>query len=70
MVMVLIIGAATAYFYATLPAPEAQRLLFLATGAFDRAAGTVALVAGLVLLAAALWVGRINRAGSPARQGA
>lgn len=55
---------------ATLPAPEAQRLLFLATGAFDRAAGTVALVAGLVLLAAALWVGRINRAGSPARQGA
>lgn len=55
---------------ATLPAPQADRLLAFATGAFDRATGAVALAAGLALLAAGFWIGRIDRAGSLARQGA
>lgn len=53
---------------ATLPDDQAQRLLFLAKGAFDRATGAVALTAGLVLLGAALWVGRIDRAGVRVQQ--
>ncbi|WP_347140230.1 MFS transporter [Paracoccus sp. SSK6] len=55
---------------ATLPAPQADRLLALATGAFDRATWAVALAAGLALLAAGFWIGRIDRANSLARQGA
>lgn len=43
---------------ATLPGPDAARLVVVATAAFDRAAGAVALAAGLMLLAAALWIGR------------
>ena len=55
---------------ATLPAPQADRLLVLANGAFDRATGAVALTAGLALLAAAVWVGRIDGARRPVQQGA
>ncbi|WEF23346.1 MFS transporter [Paracoccus sp. S3-43] len=55
---------------ATLPAPQAERLLAVAEAAFDRATGAVALAAGLALLAAALWVGRISRAGGAVQQGA
>lgn len=46
----------------TLPPDQALRLLTLANGAFDQATGAVSLAAALVLLGAALWVGRINRA--------
>lgn len=53
---------------ATLPGPQAERLLSLANGAFDRATGMVALTAGLVLLAAAFWIGRIDRAGKARQQ--
>lgn len=55
---------------ATLPAPQADTLLALANAAFDRATGAVALAAGLVLLGAALWIGRINRAGRTIQQSA
>ena len=55
---------------ATLPAPQADSLLALAHGAFDRATGAVALAAGLILLAAAFWVGRIDRGGKAVQQGA
>lgn len=55
---------------ATLPIPEAARLVAIATAAFDRATGIVALTAGLMLLAAALWVGRIDRAGRAVGQNA
>ena len=55
---------------ATLSGPEAERLLSVANAAFDRATVAVALVAGLALLAAALWVGRISRASRQAPQGA
>ncbi|MCZ0962188.1 MFS transporter [Paracoccus benzoatiresistens] len=53
---------------ATLPGPQAERLLSLANGAFDRATGAVALAAGLVLLAAAFWIGRIDRAAKARQQ--
>ncbi|MTD99122.1 MFS transporter [Paracoccus sp. YIM 132242] len=55
---------------ATLPAPQAGRLLDIANAAFDRATGVVALTAGLTLLGAAFWVGRIDRAGKAVQQGA
>lgn len=55
---------------AALPAPQADRLLAIANAAFDQATGMVALAAGLVLLAAAWWIGRINRAGQGVQQGA
>ncbi|WP_207102432.1 MFS transporter [Paracoccus shandongensis] len=55
---------------ATLPAPQADRLLALADAAFDRATGAVALAAGLILLAAGFWVARIDRAGKAVQQGA
>lgn len=55
---------------ATLPAPQAERLLAIANAAFDRATGAVALAAGLALLAAGAWVGHINRAGGRVQQGA
>lgn len=53
---------------ATLPEPQAARLLALANGAFDQATGAVALAAGAVALAAAFWIGRINRAGATIQQ--
>lgn len=46
----------------TLPPDQAQRLLAVANGAFDRATGAVALTAAVALLGAALWIGRISRA--------
>lgn len=55
---------------ATLPAPQADRLIATANAAFDHATGMVALAAGLVLLAAAWWIGRINRAARGVQQGA
>jgi DHA2 family multidrug resistance protein-like MFS transporter len=55
---------------ATLPAPQADRLLSIANAAFDRATGAVALAAGLALLAAGAWVGRINRTDGRVQQGA
>lgn len=55
---------------ATLPAPQGERLLSIANGAFDRATGAVALAAGAVLLAAGFWIGRINRADGTIQQGA
>jgi DHA2 family multidrug resistance protein-like MFS transporter len=55
---------------ATLPAPQADRLLSIAYAAFDRATGAVALAAGLALSAAGAWVGRINRMDGRVQQGA
>ena len=55
---------------ATLPAPQADRLLSIANDAFDQATGAVALAAGLALLAAGAWVGRINRMDGRVQQGA
>jgi DHA2 family multidrug resistance protein-like MFS transporter len=55
---------------ANLPAPQADRLLSVANAAFDRATGAVAFAAGVVALAAAFWIGRINRAGATIQQGA
>lgn len=53
---------------AALPPAEASRLLAVAHGAFDHATAMVALAAGLALLGAALWVGRLGRAGRAVQQ--